>query len=82
MSVSDPGSLSRANGAYLVADHFLRGCRLMKKCGFAGRVPEDAQAGDARALAGTPYTLHPQPSALTRQPSTLNPQHSTVIPNP
>jgi len=31
MSVRDPGSLSRANGAYLVVDHFLRGWRLMMK---------------------------------------------------
>ena len=31
MSVRDPGSLSRANGAYLVVDHLLRGWRLMKK---------------------------------------------------
>ena len=31
MSVRDPGSLSRANGAQLVVDHFLRGWRSMKK---------------------------------------------------
>ena len=31
MSVRDPGSLSRANGAYSVVDHFVRGWRLMKK---------------------------------------------------
>ena len=31
MSVREPGSLSRANGAYLVVDHSLRGWRLMKK---------------------------------------------------
>jgi len=31
MSAREPGSLSRANGAQLVVDHFLRGWRLMKK---------------------------------------------------
>ena len=31
MSVREPGSLSRANGAQLVVDYFLRGCRLIKK---------------------------------------------------
>ena len=31
MSVRDPGSRSRANGAYSVVDHFVRGWRLMKK---------------------------------------------------
>ena len=31
MHVREPGSLSRANGAWLVVDHFLRGWRLMKK---------------------------------------------------
>ena len=30
-SVRDPASLSRANGAQLVVDHFLRDWRLMKK---------------------------------------------------
>jgi len=31
MSVRKPGSLSRANGAYLVVGHFLRSWGLMKK---------------------------------------------------
>ena len=31
MPVREPGSLSKANGAYLVFDHFLRGWRLIKK---------------------------------------------------
>ena len=31
MSVRDPGYLSRANGAYLLVDHFVRGLRFIKK---------------------------------------------------
>ena len=31
MSVRDPGSLSRANGAYLVVNYFFRGWRFMIK---------------------------------------------------
>ena len=31
MSVTNPGYLSRANGAYLVVGHFFRGLRLIKK---------------------------------------------------
>ena len=31
MSARDPGSLSRANGAQLVLDHFWRGVRFIKK---------------------------------------------------
>ena len=31
MSVRDPGQLSRAKGAYLVVNHFLRGGSLIKK---------------------------------------------------
>ena len=31
MSVMTPAYMSRANGAYLVVDHFLRGLRLIKK---------------------------------------------------
>ena len=33
MSARDPGTLSRASGAWLVLDHFSRGRRLIKKTG-------------------------------------------------
>ena len=38
MSVRDPGSLSRADGASLLVDHFLRGWRFMKEKKF--RAPQ------------------------------------------
>ena len=50
MSVRDPGSLSSANGAYLVVDHFVRGWRLINK--------KKQGEGEARNLLGRRVGRH------------------------
>ena len=48
MSVREPASLSRANSAYLVFDHFLRGWREMRRkgsCKLRARTPRKALRG-------------------------------------
>ena len=50
MSVREPGSLSRANGALLVVDHFLRGWGLMKKKTTTKNVPTTLPSDAIRSV--------------------------------
>ena len=50
MSVREPGSLSRANSAFSVVDHFLRDWRLMKK----KKKPQSSRPPCTRSLAAQP----------------------------
>ena len=63
MSVRDPGSLSRSNGAQLVSNHFSRGWRLMKIPRSRGSRPRERrrrrEGVAARSSGGRPYQSTP-----------------------